>query len=281
VSQAQTSSTLATGAWLEVLNPNARLGQVRHALFDFDGTLSTIRHGWEAVMAPLMIEMICGENEPEPQVVIEVEEYIDRSTGTLTIKQMQWLAGAVARHARAGAPRSAGEYKRIYNERLLAAIQRRSPLVEGRLADPQQWMIAGARAFLQALAERGVQLYLASGTDLVYVRREAAALGLDYFFGEQIFGAVGESEEDSKERVIQRLLVERGLSGPELLVVGDGPVEIRFARQAGALALGIAAEEAQRCGLNERKRQRLIAAGADLLITDYLHTPQLIKLIVC
>lgn len=35
--------------WLRVLNPEvtARLGHIRHAPFDFDGTLSVLREGWE------------------------------------------------------------------------------------------------------------------------------------------------------------------------------------------------------------------------------------------
>ncbi len=38
--------------WLEVVNPTVRVGHVRHALFDFDGTISVIRRGWEQVMIP-------------------------------------------------------------------------------------------------------------------------------------------------------------------------------------------------------------------------------------
>ena len=33
-------------------------GQIKAAILDFDGTLSTLRHGWEDVMEPLMVEMI-------------------------------------------------------------------------------------------------------------------------------------------------------------------------------------------------------------------------------
>ena len=37
----------------------------------------------------------------------------------------------------------------------------------------------GARSLLEALARRGFHLYLASGTDLKYVRHEAELLGVD------------------------------------------------------------------------------------------------------
>jgi len=55
-------------AWLEVAHDSVRVGRVRYALFDFDGTLSTIRRGWENVMIPLMQEMICGEGEGDAQI---------------------------------------------------------------------------------------------------------------------------------------------------------------------------------------------------------------------
>ena len=136
-------------------------------------------------------------------------------------------------------------------------------------------MIAGARGLLQTLSACGVKLYLASGTDLVYVEKEAQALGVTQFFGDHIYGAVGDAEDDSKEMVIQRILARNHLQGSELLVVGDGPVEIRAARAAGAVALGLAADEEQRSGLDERKRRRLLQAGADMVVTDFAHAQEL------
>ena len=39
-------------------------GKIKAAIFDFDGTCSTLRCGWERVMEPLMLEEFrrtCGE----------------------------------------------------------------------------------------------------------------------------------------------------------------------------------------------------------------------------
>ena len=101
--------------------------------------------------------------------------------------------------------------------------------MDGSQAARDELMIAGARAFLQGLHRRGVTLYLASGTDHVYVLEEAAVLGVAEFFGEHIYGARDDAEAYTKARIIQRILDEHGLHGEELLVVGDGPVEIRHA----------------------------------------------------
>ncbi|MEM3716618.1 MAG: HAD family hydrolase, partial [Candidatus Bathyarchaeia archaeon] len=67
------------------------------------------------------------------------------------------------------------------------------------------------------------------------------------------------------------------LSGDELLVVGDGPVEIRSAKSRDAIALGVASDEVNRHGLNLRKRERLIGAGADIIIPDYTRYDDLIS----
>lgn len=266
--------------WLEIINPQVRLGQVRHALFDFDGTISVIRRGWEAIMIALMVEMICeGQSQP---VGLEgdVAAYVDRSTGILTIEQMRWLEEAVRRYGLAQHPRTAREYKRIYNDRMLRPVRARLAQLEsaGDPAATDTLTIAGVRSFLEGLYERGVTLYLASGTDHVFVQEEASALGVSEFFGPHIYGARDESQEDSKERIIQRILTEHELRGAELLVVGDGPVEIFHARSQAAIALGVAADEDQRQGLDPRKRARLLAAGADLIITDFSHCQELLAM---
>ncbi len=272
---------------LEIANADATLGRVRHALFDFDGTISTIRQGWEGIMVPLMIEMICGDARPSPEIEAEVRDYVDRSTGILTIRQMEWLAEAVRRHNMPCVPgaglvtpeRTAREYKQIYNERLLVPVQERlGRLARGEIA-PGDLMIAGARTFLTGLHRRGVTLYLASGTDDEYVRSEAQTLGIAGLFEGRIFGARDDTEEYTKERIIQRILDDHDLCGAELLVAGDGPVEIRNARARDALALGVASDEVRRSGPNPRKRRRLLAAGADLVIPDFGEAEALVQLL--
>lgn len=275
-----TAANLPSLPWLEVANPSAHLGRIRHALLDFDGTVSVIRRGWEQVMIPMMVEMICDGASATPEIEAEVADYVDRSTGILTIKQMQWLEEAVRRHGLARTPRTAREYKRTYNERLLEPVRERMRQLDGSEEARDELMIVGARAFLLDLGGRGVTLYLASGTDHVYVVEEAAALGVAEMFGQHIYGARDEPEATTKERIIQRILDEHGLRGEQLMVVGDGPVEIRNAKSRGALALGLAADEYRRQGLSHRKRERLLNAGADLIITDFLHHATLVDYLV-
>ena len=104
---------MAVSSWIEILNLEVKrkVGHIKYALIDFDGTISVIRQGWEDVMIPLMIEMICDGNPPTLEIEKEVRDYVDYSTGILTIKQMEWLAEAVRRHGIAKNPKSPYEYK--------------------------------------------------------------------------------------------------------------------------------------------------------------------------
>lgn len=275
-----TAADLPAYTWLEIANPHTQLGRVRHALFDFDGTISVIRRGWETIMIAMMVEMICDDQPVPDGLEDEVAAFVDRSTGVLTIEQMRWLEDAVRRYGLAQHPLSAYDYKRIYNERLLGPVRARLAQMDrdGGQVAADTLMIAGVQTFLQGLHERGVTLYLASGTDHTYVQEEAQTLGVAAFFGPHIYGAQDHTDAFSKERIMQQIIADHDLHGAQLLVVGDGPVEIRHAKAHDAVALGIAANEEQRQGLDPRKRQRLLAAGADFIVTDFLHHDDLLAM---
>jgi phosphoglycolate phosphatase-like HAD superfamily hydrolase len=245
---------------------------IRVAVFDFDGTLSTLRCGWETVMGPMMEEAL-SDGTPTEEVRQTVREFIDRSTGIQTILQMKWLAEEVVR--RGGPARDPWDYKAEYNRRLMETVagRRAQALAGGR----ENFLIAGGEDFLRALKARGVTLLAASGTDEADVQLEAAALGLDGYFDE-IAGAKPMSEGCSKEATLERLIAAGGAQGAEgVLVVGDGPVEIRLGRKYGALTLGVASDEEARRGLNPAKVKRLTDAGAHALTDSFADLPALLN----
>src|SRR4030042_2276985 len=70
--------------------------------------------------------------------------------------------------------------------------------------------------------------------------------------------------------VIERILKENRVDGQSLLGFGDGYVEIQNIKAVGGLAVAVASDEAGRSGTPDPwKRDRLIGAGADLVIPDY------------
>ncbi len=268
---------MTTKPYLEILRADAPRGAFRSALFDFDGTLSLIREGWQDVMIPYFVEELLQTPEHESMEEIEsvVREFVERLTGKQTIYQCFQLQEEVQK--RGGVPKEALEYKHTYLRRLWERIQGRVEGLKAGTISPETMLLRGSRAFLEALQARGVTLYLASGTDLVYVRDEAAALQVTRFFEPHIYGALDQYRNFSKQMVIERILQENGLRGPELLVVGDGYVEIENARGVGGFALGVASDEDLPGGLDEWKRNRLICAGADAIVRDFAETGSLMR----
>jgi phosphoglycolate phosphatase-like HAD superfamily hydrolase len=271
--------SLSQNDWIKILNPAvlAKLGCVQHALFDFDGTLSVLRQGWEPVMEAVMVEAICAGKTPSQQLITEVRDYIDLSTGKLTILQMQWLADKVSSLGMVKNPLSAAAYKKRYLQKLMSSVSARLEALENGTVSAEDYLILGSHEFIRGLAEKGITLYIASGSDHADIVHEANALGISNFFQGGIYGALDASESNGKERVIQRILDDHHLAGKNLLVIGDGPVEIIEGRQRGAISLGVASDEVMRRGWNEHKMERLSRAGADLLVADFAHSSELIQ----
>ena len=104
---------------------------------------------------------------------------------------------------------------------------------------------------------------------------EAGALGYADLFAGGIYGAAGDLSKHSKKMVIERIMTENRLKGPQLACFGDGPVEMRQCRRQGGIAVGIASDEVRRHGLNQKKRSRLVRAGAQIIVPDFSQYRQL------
>ncbi len=261
---------------LEILKAPPK-GRIRHALFDFDGTISLLREGWQHVMHPMMVEMICGDHGSTPDIERAVTEFIDDTTGIQTIVQMEGLADLVRKykHVPDASVLDAPAYKAIYNDRLMERVHVRRNAVEMGKLSVEDATVRGVIAFLQALSDRGVVMYIFSGTDRDDVQHEAELLGVAKYF-EQITGSIGDYAAYNKERVIKELMAEHSLSGPEVLVVGDGPVEIRHGSAHGCVTVGVASNEATGAGWDDAKRARLTKAGAHLLVPDFGNPTELL-----
>jgi phosphoglycolate phosphatase-like HAD superfamily hydrolase len=255
---------------IEIIKPlSPSRPALKAVLFDFDGTLSTLRYGWEEIMEPMMLEFIAGETEIDEALRAEVKSFIDRSTGIQTYYQMEWLAGEVKRCGRnPGASADPWWYKDEYNRRLMNRVRRRREEILSGKASPEHYLMNGSRELLAVLAERGIPIYVASGTDHEDVNEEARLLGLLPYFRE-VVGAPSRKAECSKEAVIRRMIGEYRLQGQEVAVFGDGKVEIRLGNEIQAVTIGVAGDEAQRRGVHPVKRDRLMQAGAHAIIGDF------------
>lgn len=262
---------------IENLRPGASAKRARVVLFDFDGTLSLIRSGWVEVMVPMMVEVLAelksGESEAELKQV--VDEFVARLTGKQTIYQMIELANQV--RARGGEPEDPLVYKKWYLDRLWDRIRGRvDELKKGHCA-PEKYLVPGSIELLEALCARGLKLYLASGTDESYMKREAELLGVTPYFNGRVYGALDDYKSFSKAILIQRIIGSAECAGEEFLGFGDGYVEIENIKQVGGVAVGVATDEPECECIDEWKRNRLAGVGADWIVPNYRSSDRLME----
>jgi len=254
---------------------------ITHVLFDFDGTLSLIRQGWPEVMVPMFTEVLpplIGETEDDRRRL--AFEDIMRLNGKQTIYQMIQLADRV--RERGGIPREPLEYKHEYLRRLDERIAARLEGLRSGTIAPDELLVYGSRALLENLRARGLALYLASGTDEPFVKREAELLDLTRYFGPHVYGAQDDYKTFSKKMVIECIIRENAIEGAHLLSFGDGYVEIQNTKEAGGLAVAVASDEAHNGSgrMDEWKRERLSGVGADVVIPDFRDAAPLLERIL-
>jgi len=265
------------GTQIEIVRDVRLVEPPRFAVFDFDGTLSLIREGWQDVMVPLLVEVLreTGTDESDAELTAIVRQFVAELTGKQTIYQMMRLAEEV--RARGGTSAEPVVYKHEYHERLMRRIGDRREALRTGAVEPEGMLVPGSIELLTALADRGVELFLASGTDEAYVREEADLLGLTPFFGPRIYGARDDFRTFSKQMVIERILRENNVGGTRLIGFGDGYVEIENVKSAGGTAVAVASDEPGRSGRPDAwKRERLIGIGADVVVPDFREWERLV-----
>jgi len=275
------------GSEIEYCYEDINVGDIKHAVFDHDGTISTLRQGWEEIMVPVMLKAILGGKFETADEALyhkakkRVEDYIDQSTGIQTILQMEALVEMVREFGIVPSEKILDKfgYKEIYNDALMELVNERIEKFHNGQLDISDFTVKGSVKFLEELSKRGVTLYLASGTDKQDVIDEANALGYGGLFDGGIYGSVGDVSKYSKKMVIEKIMADNDLSGPDLVVFGDGPVEIREVRKCDGITVGIASDEIRRHGLNVEKRTRLIKSGAHFVAPDFSQLDKILKIL--
>ena len=268
----------APGQFLQLEKRFAARPQISHVVFDFDGTLSWLRHGWPELMAALFLRHLpassTGTLEKIHQLILQD---ILSLNGKSSIHQMERCAQRLLEY---GGPRLEPQKMLLeYQAALEIAIRDRTAKLESGEASRDEFVVYGARAVLENLRQRGLVLIILSGTLEPQVKQEAALLDLARYFGVHIYGGTANVLQSSKQAVIERLLRQERIRGESLLAFGDGPVEIQLTKTAGGLAVGVASDEdANGSGkMHAQKLAQLRRAGADVLIPDYREADKLIE----
>jgi phosphoglycolate phosphatase len=259
----------------EIVSPNPAPGRLKVALFDFDGTVSLLRRGWQQIMVELMAEVVPrmdGEGDADVQRI--AGELVHRTNGLPTLFQMQAMVDLVKE--RGGAAQDAMTYKGLYLRRLNDRVRPRLDAVQSHAIQAEEWQVPGARQMLIEISTRGLVSYLASGSDQNAVTLEMAALGLDKYFA-GVYAATADVEGSTKAALFKRLAHRYQLKPNELVVFGDGVEEIRLAKEWGGIAVGIARDDTDPERVDPDQRARLVAMGADVIIRDFREHAQVAK----
>lgn len=276
------------GTSIEIAEPLPSEFEIHHVILDHDGTISTLRQGWEKVMEQTMITSILGnaakavDRDTYERIVQQSREFIDQTAGIQTLRQMHGLSLMVrdAGFVPQTEVLDATGYKKIFNDALMVSVRERMSRLKNGDLGVEDFTMKNALPLLRSLHRAGLRLYLASGTDEQDVILEAEALGYASLFEGRIYGANQEINHDAKRVVLESILRQIGAqNATHVLTFGDGPVEIRETHKRGGLTVGVASNEVQRFGLHPEKRSRLIRAGANVIVPDYSQLGSLLNIL--
>ncbi len=107
---------------------------------------------------------------------------------------------------------------------------------------PEKFINPGIIDFIKELKKRKIKLFVSSGSEQKGkggIEEEAEILGLTPYF-EAVFGYNGPISPYSKENVVRWIINKYKIENPsQILVVGDGPKEMRVGRKFGAITIGL------------------------------------------
>ena len=169
-------------------------------------------------MVPMFVEALPrlpGETEADVRQI--VFDDIMRLNGKQTIYQMIQLSERIQQ--RGGRPEEPLWYKHEYLRRLDLHIGARTAGLANRSIAPDAMLVHGAGRCWSICVQLGLPLYLASGTDLSAVKREAALLDITRYFGEHIYGALDDYKQFSKKMVIDRIIADNRIAGRSVALV--------------------------------------------------------------
>lgn len=243
---------------------------ITHVVFDFDGTLSWVRHGWPELMFAVFrkyLPPVPGEPEADTQTLLD--GIVFGMNGRPSVVQMQRFSEVV--RERGGPTLDAMELREEFQDQLDKDIAERLALIRSGEAPPDAFVVHAARPLLERLRDDGLTLVILSSTVEHRVKEEAEALGLTEFFGRHIYGSPVNPIGYLKKDVFNRLLREDGVMGTNLLSFGDGPVEIVATKEIGGLAIAVCSDEHHNGSgiMDAYKRRQLLEAGADAATPDF------------
>ncbi|MDO4550149.1 MAG: HAD family hydrolase [Planctomycetia bacterium] len=253
-------------AEIEIIGLPVPESRPRAAVFDFDGTISLIVDGWQEIFMDIFrraLSSFPGGNEIHDEKIAQI---IDQNTGKRTISQAYSLVEEIRKLG--GSPEDPLVYLNEFTRRLKAITAPRVQALKNGVK-VENFVVPGIHSCLKMLREHAVKLCLVSGSPESVVLKSAELLGVREFFGDEIHGTRSDDGAFKKSEIFHQFLSKNGISPKELIGFGDGFTETRDVHEMGGLAIGIIFDKNTHSGVNEVRRNRLMEAGADWIISDY------------
>lgn len=137
---------------------------------------------------------------------------------------------------------------------------------------PESFLVKGSKEFMQFLYDNGVKNYFVTGavvdksiTPPMGMYEEVLGLGFEIGKGKVVEDILGSTWEEKipKDEVMFRLVKELGVSGENVLVVGDGRSEISAGVKLGAVTLSVLPITAT------RQRELHKELGTNMIVVNY------------
>jgi len=264
---------------IELLTGFAPRPKATHVIFDFDGTLSWIRHGWPEVMQSLMVArfpLAAGESPDDLRISLFKDMY--RFNGRPTSVYMEAMSRQIQER---GGEADPSEMLEAYLIQLDQIANERHEQIRSKTCSQDDFIVFGGRALIELMIARGLKVIILSGNPHRQVNEEAELLDLARYCHGHVYG-YKDANNFSKQLVIEELMAEENFSGENLIAVGDGAGEITAAKALSGLTVAVCSDEEHNgSGLvDEHKRTTLVDAGADAIIADYREPKALLNKIL-
>lgn len=135
--------------------------------------------------------------------------------------------------------------------------------------NPSAFQVPGSMDFIKFLKNKGVKNYFVTGAVVekgMGMYEEVETLGYKIGKGELAEDIIGSTwtEKMPKEMVMKKLLKDLGISGKNVLVVGDGRAEVSAGVEMGSIVVSRLPENA------EYQRNLHKELGSNIIVKDYL-----------
>lgn len=257
---------------------NHKKTKILAAMIDWDGAISLIREGWQRIMQEYIANFI-SSGLPQKNDYLWAQSFIKKTLGENTVEQMLGMIEKAEQNGRNDIPVSysekmalAEEHRKKYREILEKEV--RGKRIKTAKKNPDKFIVRGMKYLLEELKKRNIKIFVASGSEQEGkggIEEEAETLGLKHYF-EAVFGYNGSISPYNKENVVKWILNKYNLDPLQLLVVGDGPKEMKVGKKFGAVTIGLIS--------NNVTRKILLDSGADFIVYNAIDLSECLKQIV-